>query len=60
MPAVVERRWAEVNIQSGIRRSSYDIEGTDAEGPFHGTFDDLHIRQRQSKGARTPAGGKTP
>jgi hypothetical protein len=62
-PASVLRRWAEVDIPSGFRSNSYDVQGEwiDGEyvGPFHGTFDELHIRQRQTEVSQAPAGGKT-
>ena len=57
MPAVVILDWAEVDTATGRRSFCYDCDGEDDLGPFHGRWDQSHIRQRQSELAATPAGG---
>lgn len=36
--------WANVDIPSGRFYISYDVDGNDDDGPWHGTWDDMHIR----------------
>jgi hypothetical protein len=47
-PAVILRDWAEVKIPSGEKSRSYDVQGFDSMGPFHGRFTDDHVRIREA------------
>lgn len=42
--AVVLREWGEVEVPSGLRSQSYDVQGFDDQGFFHGRFDSQHVR----------------
>ena len=46
-PAVVMMSWAQVQIPTGERDFSYDVDGVDSGGAFWGCFDSAHVRERQ-------------
>ena len=45
---IIFRRWNEVDIPSGERRITYDVDGTDENGPWHGRFTADHVRESVS------------
>lgn len=37
--------WSEVEIPSGNRRVTYDVDGVDEYGAYYGRWDEGHIRK---------------
>lgn len=50
LPAVVMMRWREQIIYRGAAEGgptfSYEVEGTDDDGPFSGRWESKHVRAR--------------
>jgi hypothetical protein len=44
--AIIQNRWSIATIPAGDRAYEYEVIGNDDAGPFTGTFDSDHIRDR--------------
>ena len=44
LPATVFLSWAEADLTTGARSYSYDVDGADDLGQFHGRFASDHVR----------------